>query len=334
MLNSIYEKGDSLERLAIKAREWFITNNIEVPEGAAMWQRKSVRRGEIPPGTGVTSLRKYGFNVTQFIATITQNTSLKPYNRDPITAESVKELGFEILKESYVNAHKKLLVKCLQCDREESITYGTLQRMKEAGNMYCRYCRNAGGKTKDISTYDHFTGFKALSVEDGRVLYECLTCGGDVERTFTHVSTAEYLICEHCYPKRNFGARMYTELGYFDSKIEYEAFKILLKYLNSDLIVRQKKYDELFNTGTQHTADFYLPTYNLVIEVTSQYNKIGSKYKETAAWKLSLSNINTKVIFAYSLSEVEDIVRSLVKTRELTVTNRRNVLRSSTFWGF
>ena len=103
---------------------------------------------------------------------------------------------------------------------------------------------------------------------------------------------------------------MYTDLGYFDSKIEYEAYKILLKYLPSELIVRQKKYNELFNTGTKHTADFYIPIANLVLEVTSDSNNLGSKYKETAAWKLSLSD---KVQFAYSLQQVEDIVRPIAK---------------------
>ena len=45
-----------------------------------------------------------------------------------------------------------------------------------------------------------------------------------------------------------------------------------------------------------------------------------------AAWKLSLSKT---VKFAYSLQEVEDIVRPLVKASGLTVDHSRNVLRSS-----
>lgn len=74
---SIYEKGDSLEALAVKAKQWFINNNVVVPSGAAKWQKCSVRKGEIPPGTGVTSLRRYGFNVTTFIGAITSNPSKK-----------------------------------------------------------------------------------------------------------------------------------------------------------------------------------------------------------------------------------------------------------------
>lgn len=96
--------------------------------------------------------------------------------------------------------------------------------------------------------------------------------------------------------------------------------------MDSSLIIRQKKYNELFNTGTKHTADFYIPKLDLVLEVTSKYNKIGEKYKETAEWKKSLSD---KVVWAYSLSEVEDIVRSKMKILEQTVTDWRDVLRRS-----
>lgn len=106
-------------------------------------------------------------------------------------------------------------------------------------------------------------------------------------------------------------------------QIKYEVYKILLKYLDSSLIIRQKKYTELFNTNTKHTADFYIPILDLVLEVTSKYNKISKKYKETAEWKKSLSN---KVVWVYSLSEAEDIVRSKMKVLELTVSYWRNVL--------
>lgn len=313
---TIYETGDSLEVLAEKARDWFTNSGVEVPSGAKMWQKCSVRRGEIPPGTGITSLRRYGFNVTTFISAIT-GSGKKAYTYSPISSEnSVDLIGLEILSERIVNGHKRVLTKCTGCAREEELDYGTLQRMRSGSSRLCRYCRNAGGKAKDISTYDVFKGFTPVSVHDSRVTYTCNTCGSCIERTLAHVHASEYLVCEVCYPKANFGARHYTELGYFDSKVEYEAYKILLKYLDSSLIVRQKKYDELFHTNSKHTADFYIPTLGLVLEVTTKSNNLGTKYMETAAWKLSLSSM---VKFAYSLSEVEDIVRSAMKVAEVAV---------------
>lgn len=326
---TIYEIGDSLEALAVKARQWFTTNNVAVPAGAKMWQKCSVRRGEIPPGTGVTSLRRYGFNVTEFISSIT-GSGKKAYNYSPISAtNSIDLIGLKIISERTVMGHKRVLTKCTCCAREEELDYGTLQRMKAAGNKLCRYCRNSGGKAKDIEIYNKFEGFSVKSMSDSRITYTCLACNSDIERTLTHVHASEYFVCEICFPKLNFGARHYTELGYFDSKIEYEAYKILLKYLNPSLIVRQKKYDELFNTGTKHTADFYIPLLNLVLEVTTSTNSIGEKYKKTAEWKQSL---DCSVKFAYSLSEVEDIVRSAVKAAEVTVDNGGSLLRCGSIW--
>lgn len=322
-VQSLYEKGDSLEALAVKARQWFTNNNVEVPEGAAKWQKCSVRRGEIPPGTGVTSLRRYGFNVTAFIGSILQDSSTKPYNYNPLTAKNISELGYELISETWKNKHKYLLVKCLNCAREEEITYGKLQEARHSNKVYCRYCRGVGGKSKELETYDTYEGFSIVSILNGRLYYRCNTCANTLERTMSHYSQSEYIVCEHCHPRENFGARHYTDLGYFDSKIEYEAYKILLKYFDPKLIVRQKKYDELFLTNTKHTADFYIPGLNLVLEVTSNQNNLGMKYKQTAKWKQSLSKI---VKFAYSLSEVEDIVRSSMKVLEQTVANRRNVL--------
>ena len=328
--DTIYEKGDSLEALAIKARQWFDNNNVIVPSGAKMWQACSVKRGEIPPGTGVTSLRRYGFNVTALISSITNNLSLKPYKYNPINTQNIGELGFDLISEKLINSHKRLTVKCLKCNREEELDYGTLQRMKSSNNTFCRYCRNAGGKVKDLQVYNIFAGFTIKEhTEDHRLVYQCNSCKELIVRTKATVTSAEYLVCEKCHPRENFGARIYTELGYFDSMIEFEAYKILLRYLDSANIIRQKKYDELFSTGTKHTADFYIPSINLVLEVTTSSNNLGTKYKETAAWKMSLSN---KVKFAYSLREVEDIVRPLVKASGETVDHRRNVLRRSIGW--
>ncbi len=310
--------GDSLETLAAKAKVWFDNNNVPVPAGAKEWQKCSVRRGEVPPGTNVGALRRRGFNVTTFISHITGNKDLVAYNYAPINASNCEGiLGLKWISYTEVNGHKKVLTECTHCGTKEQIDYGTLQRMRASNNKLCRYCRNAGGKEKDLSIYNKFEGFSILSrTDDLRFLFTCNSCNSTIERTSTTVNTAEYLVCEHCHPERNFGARQYTELGYFDSKIEYEAYKILLKYFLPEEIVRQKKYDELFNTGSGHTADFYIPSIPLVLEVTSKHNKLGTKYKDTAKWKLSLSEF---VKFAYSLKEVEDIVRPLAKVSGQTV---------------
>lgn len=324
------ETGGSLTELQKYALKWFQDNNVEIPDGAKKWSKCSVKAKQIPPGTTYQTLRRMNINLSDFISGILGITT-KKVAHNPITSDNIFEIGFIWLDYRWINGHKRITTKCVNCAHEEELDYGTLQRMKSSGNKFCRYCRNAGGKEKELSTYDKFEGFKVLGrSNDGRFLYKCNGCSSTIERTLAHVTQAEYFVCETCNPRENFGARLYTDLGYFDSKIEYEAYKILLKFIDPSKIERQKKYDVLFNTGTNHTADFYLVDYNVVLEVTSRYNKIGIKYKETAEWKMSLSK---NVLFAYSLQEVEDIVRSLVKTRELTVDHRRSVLRCGVEWG-
>lgn len=317
---SIYEIGDNLQSLAKKAKDWFDKNNKPIPKGARLWQAARIKQGEIPPGCGAGSLRRYNFNITEFISHITQDfDTYKKINYSPITENNISELiGLSWVSSEVSNKHKKVKTICNCCEREEILDYGTLQRMRERQAKYCRYCRNSGGKRKDLEYYNKFKDATILrfSTDTQRIIYSCNNCKAELERTMTHVTTTEYLVCEFCNPRANFGARHYTELGYFDSKIEYEAYKIILNYLPAAEIIRQKKYDELFSTGTKHTADFYLPKYNLVLEVTNRYNKLGTKYKETAEWKKSLSNT---VHFAYSLKEVEDIVRPLSKDKGLTV---------------
>lgn len=329
MQKSIYEIGDDLESLANKAREWFIINKVSIPSGAREWSKASVRRGELPPGTTAGSLRRYGFNVTAFLSIILNDPNKKPYNYNPITEDKLFEIGYKFISYVFKNGHKYITVRCNNCNVQEEITYGRLQEAISKNKKYCRYCRKVGGKEKPLSYYNTFNGFTIVSKEKSRLSYRCNECSNLVERTMAHFSSSEYIVCEHCYPRSNFGSRHYTEFGYFDSKVEYEAYKILLKYLDSKLIIRQKKYDDLFNTGTKHTADFYIPSLNLVLEVTTNTNNIGKKYKETAEWKKSISNC---VKFAYSLSEVEDIVRSTMKIVELTAKDWRGLLCSSIKW--
>lgn len=314
----MYEKGDNFKALAEFARIWFNDNNVQIPKGAAAWQKCSVRRGEIPPGTTTGSLRKLGINVTEFISEIT-GIHKEKYNRSPLTKDILhNKCGLTILSERVYNGHKYITTECHKCNRVEETTYGKMQEFRLKGQKYCRYCRGVGGKEKTLDTYDTYKGFSIVSKHRGRLRYKCLTCFSIVERTMSHFSSSEYIVCEVCHPRDNFGARHATELGYFDSKIEYEAYLVLLKYFPKEDIIRQKKYDELFLTKTKHTADFYIPKLQLVLEVTSKYNKIGEKYKEIAKWKKSLSK---NVVFAYSLKEVEDIVRSAMKVAELTVAN-------------
>lgn len=313
MVITIYEKGDNLQSFAKKAKDWFNDNSVKIPITVRSWQASSVRRGEIPPGAGITSLRRYGFNCRELIGILTE-TFITGYTYNPVTPELLKtKLGLIWVSDKSVSGHKKITIQCTKCNFTEEIKYETAQRMIKDNDKYCRICRRTGGKEKPLEYYNKFEGFSVESKEDSRLKYKCHKCSSIIERTMATFSIAEFIVCEICFPRENFGARTATELGYFDSHIEYKAYKILLKYLLPNEIIRQKSYSELFHTNTKHTADFYISKLNLVLEVTTSSNNIGDKYKDTVKWKSSLSN---SVKFAYSLNEVEDIVQTAMKLAE------------------
>lgn len=309
---SIYEKGDNLHSFAEKVKEWFISNKVNIPSTVREWQSLSVRNGEIPPGASINSIRKYGFNCRELIGILT-GTLVKGYTYAPLTPINTYRIGLTWISSKEINGHKKITIQCNNCKFIEELKYETLQRMVKDNDKYCRICRGTGGKEKPLQYYNIFEGFSIESKLNSRIKYKCNTCNSIIERTMATVSTAEFIVCEVCFPRENFGARIYTDLGYFDSHIEYKAYKVLLKYLLPEEIIRQKKYDELFNTGTKHTADFFIPKLNLILEITTESNNIGPKYNTNVDWKKSLSNT---VKFAYSLNQVEDIVQSAMKIAE------------------
>lgn len=307
--------GDNLNKLVKYAKKWFEENNINVPKLAKDWQTSSVRRGEIPPGCSGQKLRKLGITQKKFITLINGNKYIESHINSPITKNNIEDiLGFIHLKDKVINKHKKVLIKCKKCNYVEWLAYSTLQRMRKTNNKYCRICRNAGGKRKDISEYNRFGDFTAVSIDDDSIIsYKCKKCSNIIKRGMGYAKTTEYLVCEKCNPTIMMGTKFRTEIGDFDSKMEYLSYLKLIEILPEKYIIRQKSYNELFNTGTKHTADFYVPKLNLVLEVTTTRNNLSNKYYETMLWKLS---IDPSVKFAYSIKEVEDIVRAMLKNVE------------------
>lgn len=99
--------------------------------------------------------------------------------------------------------------------------------------------------------------------------------------------------------------------GYFISTIEHRIFHSLLKYVEPECIERQKKYDDLFQTETNHTADFYIKKYDIIIEATTtDTTKYIPGYSKTKEWKESLSD---NVIFVYSTQDVDDLMEGLIE---------------------
>lgn len=329
MQNSKLEMGGSLFTLAEMARKWFVENNVEVPKTSKEWASRSVNRGEIPQGTAVMTLRNsYGITPIVFLNILNgKDPEVNKYKQNQITPDNSQELiGLEIIDTEYRNdnVHKISRTKCCQCGFEETLDNGTFGRMLASKNKYCRICRGASGKEKPLFIFDRFKNFIPIKqTANKKILYRCITCDNNILRGTGYSLQAEYLVCEHCNPKIISGAKLETPEGVFDSKIEYLAYLKLVEILPDTFsIERQKSYDSLFGTKTKHTADFYLPELDLVLEVTTNSNNLGAKYSKTMLWKLGISS---KVKLALSVKEVEDIVRPLLKNKGITVNHSRSL---------
>jgi len=305
-----FEMGDNLVNLANAAKQWFIDNSVEVPKTAKEWQKCAVSRKEVPPGFTTGTLTRKGINVSDFIAEILDTNSAR-LNTSPITKDNcLQYTGLIYKSHEVVTGHKRILTECSKCHIEEVLDYGTLQRMRQSDNMFCRYCRNAGGKVKSVERYNKSEATAISNDGKGHITYKCNTCSNTFIRGTAHASNTDYVVCNTCFPDLIIGTRVGNEYGKFDSMIEFIIYKKLLSYFSASDITRQVSYDTLFQTGTKHTADFYIPKHNLVLEATTISNGIGDRYTKTKEWKLSVSK---NIHFVHSGAEVDDIVRPLLK---------------------
>lgn len=322
------EMGGDLFNLAQFAKKWFVDNNVQMPSSSSAWQKATIKRKEIPPKCNFAALRRLGITPRLFIQLIKgEEVEQEKYKQNVLTKENIENLlGLLWITEACTDGvHKSVYTKCTKCGFYEYLDKGTLTRMLARGDKYCRLCRNVGGKEKPLNMFNKFEGFSIVDrTNDSRFIYRCNTCESLIERTSAHVLTSEYLVCEVCNPRVISGARLTLPEGTFHSKIEYLAYLKLKEILpESFTIERQVSYNKLFNTGTKHTADFFIPELDLVLEITTKSNNLSQKYLDTAKWKCKIS---TKVKFAYSVREVEDIVRPLVKAKGLTVAYCRSLL--------
>lgn len=327
------ETGGNLLELAQFAKNWFKVNDVEMPQTAREWTDSSVRRKELPPECTAATLKKQGISALNFIKLILGEDITSRFTHNPITKSNCLErTGLLWLSYTTVSKHKRIKTKCSVCEIEEVLDYGTLQRMIKANNKLCRHCRNAGGKAKILSVYDNIEGFTPVSVANRKIDMLCNTCDNTIRRALSYVKNAEYLVCEYCNPHTHLGVKIETKHGAFDSVVESLAYEKLLEYFDKEEVQCQVSYNELFNTGTKHTADFYIPKLDLVLEITTKkgvHMKLGHTYRTTHDWKLKVSD---KVKFAYSIKQVEDIVRAALTER--FASHCRNVYSCSTIWRF
>lgn len=315
------DNSEKLNSLVIFARQWFVENNVKIPTSARDWQTCSVNRKEIPPGCTTGTLRRLGTTAKWFIESI-QNA------RNPTsvvkTDMDYTSIGFTLVESNWRNGHKKCTVRCNKCLQVSSIDYGTLARMRTRQDMYCYICRGVGGKAKPLSIYNR-PEVTATDYSNGIVTLVHTVCGKSTTRTTSALSDNRTPVCEYCYPEKYsiFGTKVVLDGITFPSKLEsevYVALKLLALEFNFT-IIRQIQYSKLFTEiASNHTADFYIPEYNLIIEAGGVNT---GRYVETIKWKLSLAE---NIVYISNPNQVDDIVRPLLKDRGVVAKYGGNVL--------
>jgi len=158
-----------------------------------------------------------------------------------------------------------------------------------------------------IEELGYFPSSKELKEEAKKNAY--IPSNRPIYKNFKSMEELAKACGEKYLPRNGFSTPVEDPIyGYFISTIEHRIFHRLLKYIDVNDIERQKKYSELFEgINSQHTADFYIEKYNIIIEATSKNNNI-PKYSETKNWKESLSD---NVIFVYCIEDVDNLMEKI-----------------------
>lgn len=299
----------SFEEILAIAREFY--KDKPLPKTTREYRQK----GNSPPGLSDPQLRKRGITVALLLHTLDPS---RPPPRKEKATPSVKEvdishLGLGIgLKD---NTGSVTFV-CDCCGKERRSTITTLNKQID---KFCSVCRGVSGVPKDTEYYDSFLPkeYKAISVireaANTKIVVKHLICGTETTYSSRHVLSRDTngLACSVCSQK-----------GGYDSLHEKE----IIEFLESKGLLSgaktQIKYSEIFNTDRRYIADLYFKDLNAVIEITTKGNGLPNYFDTLNDKLILLKQNNIKGFVAYSKQEAHDIVRSLLKDKEVEITNQ------------
>lgn len=296
-----------LDVLIEKAKKWFEENSKECPKYARDWVKTGIN---IPPGMSRSTLKSKGLKPADIINGIYNNEVAQTNSKAQISLDNI---GLQFLNKTRNSKnHYNYIVKCLNCNTIQSIEYGLLVRWSIAGYKYCSLCRNSSGKSKPIEFYSDLvpSTYKVLEkVLDSKetLLIHHSVCDKTFTRTISGLVNreTEELSCPYCSD-----LFIKNKVGSFDSLIEKELYDLLIKLVPRADIILHQPYSKLIPTlDRKFIADFYLPKYNLVIEVSTKSNNLPN-YKDRLLEKEVLcKNNGINFAFVTSKTQLEDIVQ-------------------------
>lgn len=290
--------GDSQmtkEEAIIIAKKFF--ENKELPKTTREW------RTNCPPQLTSGKINSLPFTVGDLLREINPNARSA---RNKITYD-LDSLGFINL----TFKGSKGTFKCKNCHKTSTAERSTIIRWVNTGKKYCSHCRKSSGTSKGTDYYTNILpeNYECLGVHPGagntKIKVKHNSCGKTRLYSSRHILSSSYLVCSHC-----------EGLGIYDSIIEKCIVEHLINTYPHLNIRYGVKYSELCYTSRRWVLDVFISDLNLCLEITTKQNGF-SGYFENLQDKLNVLQDNgytAKVV--YSIEEVDDIVRSLLKGKE------------------
>lgn len=280
------------------AKNYF--ENKEVPKTTREW------RHNCPPELTAGKINSLSFTVGDVLRAI------NPLARKPKAESIVYDLGLLGFSTLVFNGTNGTYT-CSRCGDTKTSPRSSILAWLKSGAKYCSTCRGSSGIPKSADYYSTFLpeNYSVLQVlpEAGntRLVIKHEPCGNITTYSSRHIlnSDREYLYCSYC-----------EGLAGYDSKQE----KLIVEHILATYpllgIKTQVKYRDLVDTNRKYILDVFIPELNLALEITTKGNGF-ENYFQNLSNKIELlksSNYICKVV--YSTSQVDDIVRSLLKDKE------------------
>lgn len=302
-------KPTSLEEAISITNKWHLDTGGTIPKTQREWNSLKYSDGLVPFPAQVAT--KYGFSILEVIKATSGLSSRKTPEKVDIT-EVASKVGVTLIDITSNNG----TYSCNVCGHVETTSRVSLRGREARGLTGCyERCNVISGKTKDLEYYRQFIDtsiYTLTKVEAQKCFLVHGPCGNTIKRDIRYItrSSREGLVCEYCDTKaiRTSGYSSLTE----KSIIEFTSKRF--PELTFD---REVMYKHLVDTTRLYRADLYCKELNLVLEITSESNKFEG-YANNLAEKLALlHSVGINAFKVTSKKQVEDIVSSLLKGKEV-----------------
>lgn len=292
-----------IEKAIEKAIQFYKENpNIKVPNTTREWLNQ-----RCPPELTRGKINTMDFSLGELLRAVNPKAAqprAENVNYDLDTL-GMLDLDFEGNTANYI---------CGSCGHSREGTRSTILKWLKSGIKFCPVCRKAPGAKKPADYYqdflpEDFSVTEIIRAGGNTKIVVKHDCGFEREYSSRHIINPDrdYLVCSGCT----------RDLRGYASEQEKLVTEHLIASFPELEIKTQVRYADLVDTTRRWVLDIFIPEINLALEVTTKgngfpnyFNNLNSKID-----LLTLSEYNAAI--AYSKAEAYDIVRSLVKAKEV-----------------